>query len=71
MDLHRALADAVPEHRVHLAHRFTRLVDYGDRVEAHFENGKSISTDALIGADGIHSVVRHALLDPEKPRFTG
>jgi len=38
-DLHRALADAVPGHHVHLAHRFTRLVDHGDRVEAHFENG--------------------------------
>jgi 2-polyprenyl-6-methoxyphenol hydroxylase-like FAD-dependent oxidoreductase len=70
-DLHRALAGAVPGHRVHLAHRFTRLTDHGDRVEAHFENGKSISADALIGADGIHSVVRHALLGPEKPRFTG
>ena len=70
-DLHRALASAVPEHRVHLAHRFTRLMDHGDRVEAHFENGKSISADALIGADGIHSAVRHALLGPEKPRFIG
>jgi salicylate hydroxylase len=70
-DLHRALAGAVPGHRVHLAHRLTRLTDHGDRVEAHFENGKSISADALIGADGIHSVVRHALLGPEKPRFTG
>ena len=46
-------------------------MDHGDRVEAHFENGASISADALIGADGIHSVVRHALFGPEKPRFTG
>jgi salicylate hydroxylase len=70
-DLHRALAEAVPRDRVHLAHRFMRLVDYNDRVEAHFENGQSISADALVGADGIHSVVRQALLGPEKPRFTG
>jgi len=70
-DLHGALADAVPADRVHLAYRFTRLVEIGDRVEAHFENGASVSLDALIGADGIHSVVRHALLGPEKPRFTG
>ena len=46
-------------------------MDHGDRVEAHFENGASISADAVIGADGIHSVVRHALFGPEKPRFTG
>jgi salicylate hydroxylase len=70
-DLHRALADAVPPDRVHLAHRFRRLVDHGDRVEAHFDNGTSISADALIGADGIHSTVRYALFGAEKPRFTG
>jgi salicylate hydroxylase len=70
-DLHGALAGALPAERVHLGHRFTRLIDRGDRVEAQFENGRSISADALIGADGIHSVVRHALLGEEKPRFTG
>jgi len=70
-DLHRALTNAIPAERVHLSHRFTHLVDHGDRVEAHFENGTSISVDALIGADGIHSVVRHSLFGPETPHFTG
>ena len=70
-DLHRAIAEAVPSDHVHLAHRFTQLVDHGDSVEAHFENGKSVSADAMIGADGIHSVVRHALFGPEQLRFTG
>jgi salicylate hydroxylase len=70
-DLHRALADAIPADHIHLAHRFTYLIDHGDRVEAHFDNGTSISADALIGADGIHSAVRHAVFGPEKPRFTG
>jgi salicylate hydroxylase len=70
-DLHRAIAAAVPVDRVHLGHRFTHLADHGDQIEAHFENGESISADVLVGADGIHSVVRHALFGPEKPRFTG
>jgi salicylate hydroxylase len=70
-DLHRALVDVIPADRLHLAHRFTQVIDHGDRVEARFENGASVSADALIGADGIHSVVRHALFGPEKPRFTG
>jgi salicylate hydroxylase len=70
-DLHRAIASAVPADRLHLGHRFTGLLDHGDRVEAHFENGACISADALIGADGIHSVVRHSLFGPEQPRFTG
>ena len=70
-DLHGALASLMPAERVHLDHRFKEMIDRGDRVEAQFENGASISADALIGADGIHSAVRHALLGPEKPRFTG
>jgi salicylate hydroxylase len=70
-DLHGALASAVSADRVHLGYHFTGLVDHGDYVEAHFENGISISADALIGADGIHSELRHTLLGPEKPRFTG
>ena len=70
-DLHRALAGAISADHVHLAHRFTHLVDHGDRIEAHFENGAAISADAVIGADGIHSVVSRALFGPEHPRFTG
>ena len=70
-DLHGALASLLPAERVHLGHRFKHLIDRGDRVEAQFENGTAISADVLIGADGIHSAVRHALLGPEKPRFTG
>jgi salicylate hydroxylase len=70
-DLHRALADVIPADRLHLGHRFTQLFDHGHRVEARFENGAFVSADALIGADGIHSVVRHALFGLGKPRFTG
>jgi len=70
-DLHRAIADTIAPERVHLAHRFTHLVDRGDAVEAHFENGKSISADVLIGADGIHSTVREALFGTDAPHFTG
>jgi salicylate hydroxylase len=70
-DLHRVLAGAVPADRLHLGHRFTHLVDRGDKVEAHFDNGASIAVDAIVGADGIHSAVRYALFGPERPRFTG
>jgi 2-polyprenyl-6-methoxyphenol hydroxylase-like FAD-dependent oxidoreductase len=70
-DLHGAIAGLLPADRVHLGHRFKQMVDRGDRVEAHFDNGTAISADVVIGADGIHSAVRHALLGPEKPRFTG
>jgi salicylate hydroxylase len=70
-EMYAALAQALPRERVHLGHRCTGFVDRGDRVEAYFENGASTVVDALIGADGIHSTIRHALLGPERPRFTG
>ena len=70
-DLVKALVQVLPPERVHIGHTFKALVDHGDHVEAEFENGAHISIDALVGADGIHSVVRHILFGPEKPHFTG
>ena len=70
-DVLAALARALPAERLHLGRRFTSLVDYGDCAEAEFENGRRIRVDALVGADGIHSVVRSVLFGAESPRFTG
>jgi salicylate hydroxylase len=74
--MHRAdvlatLVRAFPPQRLHIGHRFAGLIDHGDHVEAEFENGTHIKVDALVGADGIHSTVRHALFGPETPHFTG
>jgi salicylate hydroxylase len=70
-DLLDAMARAFPAERLHVGHRFTALVDHGDRVEAEFENGRRITVGALVGADGIHSAVRRAVFGAENPRFTG
>jgi salicylate hydroxylase len=70
-EMYAALAEALPRERMHLGHRCTGFEERNGRVELRFENGKETSADTLIGADGIHSTVRHALLGPEKPRFTG
>jgi salicylate hydroxylase len=70
-DVLHTLLGALPAERVHAGHRFTGLVDRGDRVEAQFENGARVDVDVLVGADGIHSAVRRALFGPESPRFTG
>ncbi len=35
------------------------------------ENGRRVEADAVIGADGIHSVVRATLFGPDHPKFTG
>jgi salicylate hydroxylase len=70
-DLLSMLINAFPTERLHIGHRMVAFTDYGDSVEAEFENGERIRADALIGADGIHSTVRQALFGPENPRFTG
>jgi salicylate hydroxylase len=70
-DLLTTLSRALPQERLHLAHRLVALEDCGDRVEATFENGTAASVDVLVGADGIHSTVRTILFGPDRPRFTG
>jgi salicylate hydroxylase len=77
-DLLAALAEAFPASRVQFAKRVksieTRNTGEGHHgsVDVHFTDGTtSPDLDVLIGADGIHSVVRNALFGAESPRFTG
>ncbi|MEJ8851764.1 FAD-dependent monooxygenase [Variovorax rhizosphaerae] len=70
-DLLNALRDSFPAERLHLGHRFAGCTDRGDHVELSFENGARITSDAFVGADGIHSAVRRALFGDASPRFTG
>jgi salicylate hydroxylase len=70
-DLAELLGAALPAECVHVGHKLVGLEPKGERVTARFENGASAETDLVVGADGIHSRVRHLLFGPEKPRFTG
>jgi 2-polyprenyl-6-methoxyphenol hydroxylase-like FAD-dependent oxidoreductase len=58
--------------RIEYDRRLTELSEERGRVRASFANGTTITADALIGGDGIHSKVRR-LLFPEHPpvRYTG
>ena len=38
---------------------------------ARLADGSEIEADIVVGADGIHSVVRKSLFGPDAPRFTG
>ena len=42
-----------------------------DGAEVILANGRRIQADLVIGADGIHSRIRHQMLGPDAPRFTG
>ena len=70
-DLAELLGAAVPAERLHVGHRLVGLEQRGERVVARFDNGSSTEADLLVGADGIHSRVRHLTFGAEKPRFTG
>jgi salicylate hydroxylase len=47
------------------------MTQHGDRVEVQFHNGATTDADVVVGADGIHSTVREAILGLESPRFSG
>jgi salicylate hydroxylase len=70
-DLLNALLSHLPAERLHRGHRLSGLIDHGDRVEGHFENGARTTVDVLVGADGIHSAVRRILFGDESPQFMG
>ena len=70
-DLHAALASAVPDELVKLNHKLVGLDETGDGVRLSFANGETAIADAVIGADGIHSVVRDILFDTSPVHFTG
>jgi salicylate hydroxylase len=70
-ELNALLGQALPAERLHLGHRCIGFAEGGDHVSVRFENGAEARHEAIVGADGIHSTVRHALLGPERPRFTG
>jgi salicylate hydroxylase len=70
-DLAELLGAAMPTERVHVGHKLVDLEHKGARVVARFDNATAIEADLVVGADGIHSRVRHLLFGPERPRFTG
>jgi 6-hydroxynicotinate 3-monooxygenase len=70
-DLHAALATTVPDEIVLRGHKLVRLEHYGASVSLSFANGARIEADAVIGADGVHSVVRETMFGKQAPHFTG
>ena len=70
-DLHAALADLVPEKHIRLGRKLRSIDQDGSRVRLVFEDGERVDADAVVAADGVHSLVRDYVSGPEQPRFTG
>src|SRR5579862_142857 len=70
-DLHAALASIVPAECIQLDHKLIGLDETATGVRITFANGNSAEADAVIGADGVHSVVKAMLFGESEPNFTG
>jgi len=65
-ELEAVLANALPSDLpVRYATTIVRLEQYAEYVEVRFNDGRVEQFDLVIGADGIHSQVRHMLFGPE------
>jgi 2-polyprenyl-6-methoxyphenol hydroxylase-like FAD-dependent oxidoreductase len=70
-DLHEILMKALPPGTVHLGEKCVRFEEDGEVVTCHFAGGKSSRGQLLIGADGIHSIVRGQLFPEVSLRYSG
>jgi salicylate hydroxylase len=57
-DIHGALISQVRPGRLYLGHRLASVQNFPSYAEARFDNGVCIRAHLIIGADGLHSIVR-------------
>lgn len=69
-ELQKMLFDALPEGTVHLNCDFDTYFYEGKQLKVSFGN-TVVNTDVLIGADGIHSKVRHQTFQNTALRYSG
>lgn len=70
-DLLDALLSAIDPTDIHFGRHLAELGSDGVGNELHFADGSHERCDVVIGADGIHSVVREQLFGPDNPEYTG
>jgi 2-polyprenyl-6-methoxyphenol hydroxylase-like FAD-dependent oxidoreductase len=70
-DLHALLHAIVPNDVIHLNHKLVAFEQSASGVRLIFSDGQWADVDAVIGADGVHSVVRTQMFGADDPRFTG
>jgi salicylate hydroxylase len=70
-DLVDMLAKALPPDVVHTGHRCTGYQRQGEIARVTFDNGAVAEGDIVVGADGIHSVLRPHVHPESRPVFSG
>ena len=69
--LYRLLLDALPPSCVHYDAALASVEHQGDRVVACFADGRRVTADLLVGADGQFSTVRARFLGDVAPAYAG
>lgn len=70
-DLHDAIRLAVPSSAVRLGKRCTSISTGGAHPVLRFADGEETEADVVIGADGVHSVIRGAITTPSPAAYSG
>jgi salicylate hydroxylase len=73
-DLHGVIAQGLLQAKpgvIHLGRKCIGLMQTPDHVELRFETGDPVQAKLVVGADGVHSVVRDNLFGAARPEFCG
>jgi salicylate hydroxylase len=73
-DFHRVLRETVTSLKADSIRVGTRVTGYreaNERITLSFEDGGSVETDILIGADGVHSTLRSQMFESPKANYSG
>jgi salicylate hydroxylase/6-hydroxynicotinate 3-monooxygenase len=70
-ELHDALASAIPADIIHLGKKLVGLEQKAGQVALAFADGTRALADAVVGADGVHSIVRDIVVGPDAPIHKG
>jgi 2-polyprenyl-6-methoxyphenol hydroxylase-like FAD-dependent oxidoreductase len=70
-DLHEALVSSLPSEIIELQKTLVGLDEREGQVTLAFADGSSARADMVIGADGVHSTVRHQIIGPDEPIHRG
>jgi 2-polyprenyl-6-methoxyphenol hydroxylase-like FAD-dependent oxidoreductase len=69
-DLQQVLLDMVPALQVQFDKQYTAIEEGDDITTVHFSDGTSATADAVIFADGIHSMARKTVFDLPPLQYT-
>jgi len=70
-ELHALLAANPDPATIHLGSRCTGFEQSGRTVRVHFDRGRDVEADVVVGPDGVRSVIRSQVAGPARLRYRG